>query len=203
MVGLAGEPAMRRIAPAGPTLRNIGAAMSDTPDEWQATLQAAVDEARRSGQRFVGTEHLLLGLLRQNDNVSVRLAGEYGITYEAVHRVYASVFLGPTGDDPSRPGSPPFMVALSVFPIGSPLRPISAEETPQFAPRTRNVVQVAEALAEDSVALAHLLLSLLSDREGVGAGLLRQMIYDQGLPRDTLVQLERALEALIDNPETS
>ncbi|MGI8552714.1 MAG: Clp protease N-terminal domain-containing protein [Dehalococcoidia bacterium] len=86
-----------------------------------------MDEARKAGQRFVGTEHLLLGLLQQNDNVSVRLAGEYGITYEAIHSVCASAFLGPTGDDPPRIGSQPLPVTLSVFPVGLPLPPTSAE----------------------------------------------------------------------------
>ena len=33
-------------------------------------LELAVDEARRMGQHYISTEHLLLGLVRQNEGVS-------------------------------------------------------------------------------------------------------------------------------------
>ena len=39
-------------------------------------LELAVDEARRMGHHYIGTEHLLLGLVRQSDGVPVdRCAG--------------------------------------------------------------------------------------------------------------------------------
>src|SRR5688572_822127 len=44
----------------------------------------AQEEARGRGQREVGPEHFLLGLIRQDDSVAVRLLAELGVSRDEV-----------------------------------------------------------------------------------------------------------------------
>jgi len=43
-------------------------------------LKLAVDEARRMGNRFIGTEHLLLGIIRQQDTIAVQALTRLNVT---------------------------------------------------------------------------------------------------------------------------
>ncbi len=49
-------------------------------------LQIAIEEARRMGHHYIGTEHLLLGLVRQDEGVGVDVLRRLGITPEQVRR---------------------------------------------------------------------------------------------------------------------
>ncbi len=49
-------------------------------------LELAVDEARRMGHHYIGTEHLLLGLVRQSDGVAIDVLKRFGVSPEEVRR---------------------------------------------------------------------------------------------------------------------
>ncbi len=49
-------------------------------------LELTVDEARRLGHHYIGTEHLLLGLVRADDSTAVRILKQLDITPEQVRR---------------------------------------------------------------------------------------------------------------------
>ena len=49
-------------------------------------LELAVDEARRMGHHYIGTEHLLLGLVRQNEGVAIDVLKKLGISAEQIRR---------------------------------------------------------------------------------------------------------------------
>src|SRR3972149_5929114 len=49
-------------------------------------LELAVDEARRLGQHYIGTEHLLLGLMRHNEGVALDVLNKLGISPEQIPR---------------------------------------------------------------------------------------------------------------------
>ncbi len=49
-------------------------------------LELAVDEARRMGHHYIGTEHLLLGLVRQSEGVAIDVLKRLGISPEEVRR---------------------------------------------------------------------------------------------------------------------
>ncbi len=49
-------------------------------------LELAVDEARRMGQHYISTEHLLLGMVRQNEGVAMDVMRKFGISAEQVRR---------------------------------------------------------------------------------------------------------------------
>jgi ATP-dependent Clp protease ATP-binding subunit ClpC len=47
-------------------------------------LELAVDEARRQGQHYIGTEHLLLGLVRHNEGIVPDILRQFSVTPEQV-----------------------------------------------------------------------------------------------------------------------
>src|SRR5688572_10518475 len=49
-------------------------------------LELAVDEARRMGHHYIGTEHLLLGLVRQQDGIAIEVLRRLGVSPEEVRR---------------------------------------------------------------------------------------------------------------------
>ena len=49
-------------------------------------LELAVDEARRMGHHYIGTEHLLLGLVRQSEGVAIEVLKRLGVSPEEVRR---------------------------------------------------------------------------------------------------------------------
>lgn len=52
----------------------------------QSILAYAIEEARHMGQRSIGTEHLLLGLIRANDGLAMLVLAKLGITTAQVRR---------------------------------------------------------------------------------------------------------------------
>ncbi|MCS6773757.1 MAG: ATP-dependent Clp protease ATP-binding subunit [Thermoflexales bacterium] len=52
----------------------------------KAVLELAVEEARKLGSAYIGTEHLLLGLIRQGDGVAIDVLRQIGLTPERIRR---------------------------------------------------------------------------------------------------------------------
>lgn len=49
-------------------------------------LELAVEEAKRMGQHYISTEHLLLGLARQNEGLAIDVLRKFGISAEQIRR---------------------------------------------------------------------------------------------------------------------
>jgi ATP-dependent Clp protease ATP-binding subunit ClpC len=49
-------------------------------------LELAIEEARRMGQHYISTEHLLLGLARQNEGLAIDVLRKFGISAEQIRR---------------------------------------------------------------------------------------------------------------------
>jgi len=105
-------------------------------------LELSLREALRLGHAYIGTEHILLGIIREGEGVAAQVLVKYkGITLEAVReRVLAH--LGGVG--PERP------------------RPMTTTRTPA----ARDVLQAAEQLAGDAPVGSHHLLVALVTAEG-------------------------------------
>jgi len=71
----------------------------------QRALQYAAEEADRLLHKYVGTEHLLLGLLREGGSVAAELLTARGLSIEAVRE--AIVELRSLGEHVEPPGPPP------------------------------------------------------------------------------------------------
>jgi ATP-dependent Clp protease ATP-binding subunit ClpC len=52
----------------------------------ELVLQSAIEEARRMGHHYIGTEHILLGLVRQDEGVGLDVLRRLGITPEQIRR---------------------------------------------------------------------------------------------------------------------
>jgi len=66
-------------------------------------LQYAMDEARRVEFDHVGTEHILLGLIREKNGIASRALGKFGVNLEKVRRVLK---YQPTSSNPSNRRNP-------------------------------------------------------------------------------------------------
>ena len=53
-------------------------------DRARRVVVLAQDEARRLNQNYIGTEHLLLGLIHEGDGIAARALETMGISLEAV-----------------------------------------------------------------------------------------------------------------------
>jgi ATP-dependent Clp protease ATP-binding subunit ClpC len=52
----------------------------------QQVLEFAIEEARRMGHHYIGTEHLLLGLVRSQDGMAMEVLRKLGVTSEQIRR---------------------------------------------------------------------------------------------------------------------
>jgi ATP-dependent Clp protease ATP-binding subunit ClpC len=69
----------------GPGRRTPFSKIDLTP-RTKRVIELAVDEARRLGQHYIGTEHLLLGLIRQGDGVAIDILRQLGVSPEQIRR---------------------------------------------------------------------------------------------------------------------
>jgi len=74
-------------------------------DRARRVLVYAQEEARNLDHSFIGTEHVLLGLIREGDGVAAKSLDALGITYDVV-REKVTELTELTSN--SSPGSPPF-----------------------------------------------------------------------------------------------
>ena len=110
----------------------------------------AQDEARTLKHNYIGTEHILLGLLREEEGLAARVLDSLDITVEEVRAQVARI-IG-QGDEVDR-----------------------CEQIP-FTPRAKKVLELAlrEALSlgHNYIGTEHILLGLVRENEGVGARIL-------------------------------
>ena len=139
-------------------------------DRARSVLVLAQEEARLLRHGYIGTEHILLGLILESDGLAATALASYGITLDAVRSEVAEM-LGVV-DEASAPA-----------PGGSP----------PFTPRSKKVLELAlrEALqlGHNYIGTEHILLGVLREGEGVGAQVLVRLGVDLGLARRRVTAL--------------
>src|SRR5512146_2582255 len=90
----------------------------DLAPDTQQVLEYAVDEARRLGHHYIGTEHILLGLVRV-DATAMEVLRRLGVTADQIRRQTRRV-LNETASSPAAAGTP----QASRAPASSPKTPL-------------------------------------------------------------------------------
>lgn len=142
-------------------------------------LASAAEEAQGRGDRRIGTDHLLLGLLNDPDSVAARVLG---VDLEAARAASAALdraALAAVGIDLGQLGARPRS------------QPIQARRRPPLTSGARAVLQrsLQEASASKSrhIEVRHLLLALLScERPDPAAEMLAALGIDPAQARDRL-----------------
>ena len=112
--------------------RRPGVTRMDLAPATKKVLELAVDEARRMGHHYIGTEHLLLGLARTNDGVAVEVLRELKINPDEIRRNTRRV--------------------LQENPLQTARR--TADPAPDRTPRANAKTPMVDQLATDLTALA-------------------------------------------------
>ncbi len=128
--------------------------MSDKLDRFtkraRRVLTLAQEEALRLNHNYIGTEHLLLGLVREENGVAVKVLRELGVEPGQVIRAVERTV--------GRGERPPF-------------------GKPTLAPRTKRVIELAvdeaRLMGHHYIGTEHLLLGLVREGEGIAVNVLR------------------------------
>jgi ATP-dependent Clp protease ATP-binding subunit ClpA len=135
-------------------------------DRARRVLVLAQEEARLLNHSFIGTEHILLGLIHEGEGVAAKALESLGISLEAV-REKVEETIGPAGSAPT--GSPP------------------------FTPRAKKVLELslreALQLGHNYIGTEHMLLGLVREGEGVAAQVLVSLGADLTRVRQQVIQL--------------
>src|SRR5579862_4444762 len=130
------------------------------------SMVLAQEEARRLGHNYIGTEHLLLGVIHEGEGVAAKSLEQLGISLEAV-REKVEETIGLSGTAPT--GSPP------------------------FTPRAKKVLELslreALQLGHNYIGTEHMLLGLVREGEGVAAQVLVSLGADLARVRQQVIQL--------------
>src|SRR5713226_5495297 len=115
-------------------------------------LQLAQEEAQRFNHNYIGTEHLLLGLVREGEGVAANVLTNLGVKLESVRKSIE-------------------------FLIGRGDRTVAGDVG--LTPRAKKVIELsvdeARRLNHHYIGTEHLLLGLVREGEGIAAGVLESL----------------------------
>ena len=70
-------------------------------------LELSLREALQLGHNYIGTEHILLGLIREGDGVAAQVLEKLGANLPKVRHTVIQLFSGGSGDEPAPAGTAP------------------------------------------------------------------------------------------------
>jgi hypothetical protein len=146
-------------------------------EQAKKTLTLAQEEAERSQNSYIGTEHLLLGLMRQQDTIAAEVLRELGIKVAAVRETIESVL-----------GRKEQIVILQVIPTS----------------RVKRVIEIAFEEAgrrgQHRVEPGHLLAALVIEGDGIAAHVLEDLGATRGKVIDALERKWGVEKTVLRNP---
>ncbi|MHB8780270.1 MAG: ATP-dependent Clp protease ATP-binding subunit [Candidatus Geothermincolia bacterium] len=141
-------------------------------DRARRVVVLAQEEARMLNHNYIGTEHLLLGLMREGEGIAARALESLAISPEAVREQVVEI-IGRGSSAPS--GHIP------------------------FTPRAKKVLELslreALQLGHNYIGTEHILLGLIREGEGVAAQVLAKLGADLDRVRSQVVQLLTGMES--------
>ena len=143
----------------------------------EESLRLAQEAAQDLGHGYVGCEHLLLGLLREEEGIAHRVLSEYGLTDEMITGILQrSVGQGTSGDAPSQ----------------------------GLTPRAKSVIELAvgesHRMGAGYIGTEHLLMGLLREGSNMAVRILRTVGVD---PRKMYASVQQKLSETSPHTVTS
>jgi hypothetical protein len=121
-------------------------------DRARKVLTLSQDEAQRFNHNYIGTEHLLLGLVREEEGVAARVLAGMNVELGKVRTVVE------------------FIIGRGDTPVGGEVG---------LTPRAKRVMELAideaRGLGHNHIGTEHLLLGLVREGEGIAAGVLESL----------------------------
>jgi ATP-dependent Clp protease ATP-binding subunit ClpA len=171
------ERAEAAVNHSGQTVQNE---MLFTPPA-KRVIELAFAEARALNHYYIGTEHLLLGLVRERDGIAARVLTDLGVRYQDLRSAISS--LRPTKPETSTREVPAEMMTQTQ---GAMWEPFTKD-----ARRTIVLAQKEAArLGNNYMGTEHLLLGIISEGESVAAKVLETGGVD-------LAKARREVEAIV------
>jgi len=124
------------------------------------------EEALRLGNDFIGTEHLLLGLIRDGDNTAIKVLKQLNVDLYELRKEVELAVKDKTGKN---------IANINSLPL-----------TKQAEKVIRVTVLEAKALKSPLVETEHLMLSILKNKENIATQILNQFDVDYDLFRNEL-----------------
>jgi len=135
-------------------------------DRARRVVVLAQEEARRLDHNYIGTEHILLGLISEGEGVAARALESLGISLDAVRQQVEEI-IGRGQQEP--PGHIP------------------------FTPRAKKVLELSlhesKQLGHNYIGTEHILLGLIREGDGVAAQVLVKLGADLKRVRQQVIQL--------------
>ncbi|PAT03125.1 NDP-hexose 4-ketoreductase [Corynebacterium sp. NML 150383] len=147
-------------------------------DRARRVIVLAQEEARELNHNYMGTEHILLGLIKEGEGVAAKALEQMGINLDDVRREVIEI-------------------------IGHGSQPVSGHIP--FTPRAKKVLELSlrEGLqmGHKYIGTEFLLLGLIREGDGVAAQVLTKLGADLPTVRQTVIQLLSGYEGDNQNPE--
>ncbi|MEE9269344.1 MAG: ATP-dependent Clp protease ATP-binding subunit [Candidatus Krumholzibacteria bacterium] len=136
-------------------------------DRVRRVIYYARDEASRLQHDYIGTEHLLLGIVREGEGIAAKVLSKLDLDFEQIQQAVESMVKSSGGT-------------------------LTIGEIP-FTPRAKRVLELAieeaRLLGHNYVGTEHLLLGLIREGEGVAAQVLAELGVDRKRVREEVLKL--------------
>ena len=131
-------------------------------------MSLARQEAQRLNSEFIGTEHILLGVVREGGGVAAKVLQKFQADHKKIIREIEKLITPSTSPT----------VTLGQLP---------------FSPRAKRVMELsaesANQLQHDVIGTEHILLGLLKEKEGIAAQVLTKMDVGLEVARDQILEI--------------
>lgn len=164
--------AIRQATLSGVNLDDPAGRMSHFTKRSRAAVGLALQASREQGQSYVGTEHLLAGILAEGGNLAIEVLRAMEIEPETVRQALTREALTTAAEGVARENGPASAATHQEGAGGE-------GQAPRFSGPAANALELAvtEAigLGHNYVGCEHLLLGLISEEEGAGGRVLRSL----------------------------
>jgi excisionase family DNA binding protein len=150
-----------------------GAGFDKFTERVRRTLTLANQEAAELGHNYVGTEHLLLGLVSEGEGVAAMVLLRSGIDFKDVRQRIMDIIERPAQRTTEHPAAQIKAAVQGALSFGMGRTPFGERS---LTPRAKKVIELgadeARSLGHHYIGTEHLLLGILREGEGIAAQIL-------------------------------